>query len=320
MPSLVSVATWDFSQIPPVFLTQAHMQEGVCLDVTRISLGSSLGTRILSLSAVPGSSAWWVLTMRRGTVFHLMCLPEDFSLCVFAVSSGSCESMLPYSKWSELFSNMNYAFVQFCFSQTHMEWLSSAQNSCSHQVSQVHGHHFNASWFPAVEHFRFPQHDIVPDESDISLSAASPLILLFLVVTNESKYCLTQQVIIVRNALSREVVLGRYKNAIWEGSGQVDEGQNWEWQGGKWRLTSACSPGSCPLELSWAIACDLGIWPSSGVLLSQQIQDSEESPPRCWVSRHLMLWCFLPCLLQGCIFHCSLLSLFQGSAPGAPKP
>ena len=53
-----------------------------------------------------------------------------------------------------------------------------------------------------------------PDEGDISLSAASPLILLFLVVTNERKYCLTQQVIIVENALSREVVLAGYRNAI----------------------------------------------------------------------------------------------------------
>lgn len=52
------------------------------------------------------------------------------------------------------------------------------------------------------------------DEGDISLSAASPLILLFLVVTNERKYCLTQQVIIVENALSREVVLAGCRNAI----------------------------------------------------------------------------------------------------------
>lgn len=59
------------------------------------------------------------------------------------------------------------------------------------------------------------------DEGDISLSAASPLILLFPVVTNERKYCLTQQVIIVENALSREVVLAGYRNATEEGSRQL---------------------------------------------------------------------------------------------------
>lgn len=52
------------------------------------------------------------------------------------------------------------------------------------------------------------------DESNISLSAVSPLILLFLVVTNERKYCLTQQVMIFRNSLSQEVVLAGDINAI----------------------------------------------------------------------------------------------------------
>jgi hypothetical protein len=51
------------------------------------------------------------------------------------------------------------------------------------------------------------------DESSISLFAFSPLILLFLVVTNERKR-LTQQVIIVENALSQEVVLAGCRRAV----------------------------------------------------------------------------------------------------------
>lgn len=102
------------------------------------------------------------------------------------------------------------------------------------------------------------------DEGDISLSAASPLILLFPVVTNERKYCLTQQVIIVENTLSREVVLAGYRNATEEGSRQLTDSTGSGNQGSKDSLLLCQTehprpPRSGPLQSAWAIARDLGI-------------------------------------------------------------